>query len=125
MDASTLEQLVKTEFHDATMADLSMSGGELRLPFEDVWLDDDCFNVTIRLGGVRDILRDGAPAAGVEAEGEWAGVIAFEKSEDSVSLILSWRSGVGSSEVTRAYTLKFETFGIEVERQDLAEVDNS
>src|ERR1700728_2344714 len=97
MDASTLAMLVKTEFHDATIAGLSMNGGELLLPFEDVWLGDECFDVTVRLGGVRDLARDGAPVAGVEAEGKWAGVIAFEKSEGGASLVVSWRGGAGGA----------------------------
>ncbi len=72
------ELVERTGFHDADLTVMQMRDNRVRLQFEDVCVDvesDDLYRVTLDLGGVRQVTRDGVAVNTLQTEGEGSSVI--------------------------------------------------
>ena len=113
----TSELLERTGFHDASISILSMSGNQVCLRFENVLLDEDCYSVTLALGGVRSVTRNSEAVDALRPEGEGSSVIDFERSGNSAVLAVDWRSYTARTNETCSYRFAFDSFDLQAEKQ--------
>lgn len=116
------EELVeRSGFHDSELTAMQMQGDRVRLRFEDVSVDferRERYRVTVELGGVRRVTRDGEAVDTLHLEDEASDVLRFERSGNTASLILEWISYTARTNRTCAYGFVFDAFDLTVERQE-------
>ena len=120
MNATELIRM--TSFHDSSITELSMDGDHINVRFEDVWVDDDnCYKVAVDLRGVRKVIRNHEVVRSLGMEGEFAGVIAFRRSDHTAALAVDWCSFAPRKDEFCSYEFDFDTFGLQAEKQEQAE----
>ncbi|MDR3472204.1 MAG: hypothetical protein P4M09_11000 [Devosia sp.] len=116
---NTTELIENTNFHDSSLVELSMVGNHIHLRFENVWVDDDnCYKVLADLHGVRKVNRNDEVVHSLGMEGEYAGVIDFERSGHTAALAVDWRSFSPPRDDFCSYEFDFDTFEMQAEKQE-------
>jgi hypothetical protein len=112
------ELIERTELHDSSLIEMAAKGDGVLLRFENVWIDDDnCYRVTIDLGGVRKVMCDQEIVATLRMKTEDGGVIAFRRSGNIAILVVTWTSYAPRADETHSYEFEFTTFDLQAEKQ--------
>ena len=116
---NTVEPIKKIGFHDSSLTELSADGDRVRLKLVDVWVGDDNHNdAVITLGGIRRMTRDNEIATTLRMEAEDAEVLAFERSGNVASLVVTWISHSARTDQTHSYEFEFTTFDLRTQKQE-------
>jgi hypothetical protein len=116
---NTVEPTKKITFHDCSLTEMSADGDRVRLQLADVWIgDNNHYNATIDLGGVRRMIRDDEIVNTLCMEAKDAAVLTFERSGNIVSLVVTWISHATRTDQTRSYEFDFTTFDLQAEKQE-------
>ena len=91
----------------------------MHLQFENVRVDDDnCYRVTICLGGVHKMTCDGSALDVLHMESDDGSVIAFRRSGNTAEMAVTWTSYAPRTDKVRLYAFDFASFDLRAERQD-------
>ena len=116
------ELIEQTELHDSSLIQIATEDNRLRLTFENVWVDDDnCYRVTITLGGVHKVTRNHQVVRSLGMEGKYAHVLEFSRSGHTAALAVYWCSFAPRKDEFCSYEFDFDTFGLQAEKQEQAE----
>jgi hypothetical protein len=109
----------KIVFHDSSLTELSVDGDCIRLKLVDVLVgDDNHHDAVITLGGIRRMTRDNEIVNTLHMEAEDAEVLAFERSGNIASQVVTWISHSTRTDQTRSYEFEFTTFDLRAEKQE-------
>lgn len=115
---STAEPIKKITFHDSSLTELTVDNDRVVIRLADVWVgDSNQYNTTVTLRGVRRMTRDDKVVNDVRMEAEDAQVISFERSENSLNMVVNWISHSTHTDDTRSYEFEFNTFDLGAETQ--------
>ena len=102
-------------FHEAGVTGIRKDpDGTLSLLLEGAHVDDQLRNVSVRLNGVHQILRDGLPAEDFTMECEDGEVLTLETGPNSVRLIVEWNDFANDRHFTSAYHIASDAVLVEV-----------
>lgn len=115
----TEKTVERTGFHASELTAMQMRGDRVRLRFEGASVDferRERYRVTVELGGVRRVARDGEAVDALHLEDEASDVLRFERSGNTAPPILEWISYTARTNRTCAYGFVFDNFDLTVER---------
>jgi hypothetical protein len=103
--------------HDSSLTELAVDGDRVRLRLVDVWIgDDNHYNAIVTLGGVGRMTRDDKLINTLRMEAEDAQVLVFERSQNTVNMIVAWISHATHTDDTHSYEFAFTTFDLQTEK---------
>jgi hypothetical protein len=110
-----MQKAQNISFHEAGITGVrSFPDGTLCVSLEGVYVDGEMRNASIRLKGVRQIVRDGSPAESFTMEYEDGEVLTLEKNSDSLRLIIEWNDFEHHRHTTRSYQILCDSTDIEL-----------
>ena len=117
---SLTEQLERTAFHDASVAECVSEKDTLRLEFQDIsleWGKEEYYSATVVLSGVREIRRfdELLPQPTMEGDGE---VLQFHRGKGRALLLVEWHTYQPSTRTFVQYEIDYATATVTAEKQD-------
>lgn len=101
-------------FHEATVAHVSRIDSKITLSLEGVRSGNLTRPATIRLDGVRSIIRDGIKVDDLLCEHEDGEVLTLEQTPTGIQLIVEWTDFQKHESITRSYRIECDSVEIEV-----------
>jgi hypothetical protein len=109
-----MQSIQRTGFHESTVATVLLKRGMLTLDLEGVHLGAQLRAASIRLTGVKTIIRDGVAVDDLGSEVEGDEVLTLEHTQRTLHLIIEWTDFEKHHSATHSYKIEGDSIEVEV-----------
>ena len=104
--------MARTSFHDSSIASMQLTGGQVRIVFEDVYHGDDRYRVTVDFTGVGQVAREGRLVDSMNLEADSPEVSQLDRSDGVVRISFHGRRPKALTDGFCTYAFRYDAFSL-------------
>jgi len=112
--SASMQSTQRIGFHESDVVGIRRENGMIILELEGVHLGDELRNASIRLTGVKTIIRDGMAIDDMAWECEAGEVLTLKHTQDTFHLIVEWTDFKKHQSQTHSYKIECDSVDVEI-----------